>query len=107
MGYYLNAEGMPARGKADWLIENCAAVELEHGTWPPTFDEIPDGKAAVVVLENGPFDAAGFAFSEDEYEQFIFPDGRPKRLVLMDVLPAARMSGYYTGTDDEWQGVRT
>ena len=63
MGYYINEtqEGtpLPACGKADALIAD-GALEV-----PKAFQE-----NLICVVENGPFDAAAYVYSEDEFEDF-------------------------------------
>jgi hypothetical protein len=47
------------------------------------------------VVDNGPFEAAGFCFSEKELEEFGRPgDHRPKVWVAMDWKRASELSGY-------------
>lgn len=87
MGYYLNQNkhgvALPARGKAQALI-NTGAEQLRG---PVVFQ--PN---LVCVVENGPFDAAGYAFSEDEMRTFLRPDGRLKTWLIVE--DAAKLSDY-------------
>jgi hypothetical protein len=47
----------------------------------------------VCVVENGPFDAAAFCFSENEFTQFNNPyDSRPKHWLIYE--HAEELSGY-------------
>lgn len=75
MGLYLNktskGEYLPARGKADALIAD-GAVEQD------TLHYVRD--KSVCVVDNGAFDAAAFAYNEEEFVYFR-DDGttRPKR----------------------------
>lgn len=56
--------------------------------------EHPD-LGVIVVVDNGPFEAAGYCFSQREFEAFTdFRDTRPKRFVVMDKEVAERASGY-------------
>ena len=42
-------------------------------------------KGVIVVINNGPFEAAGFAFDMGEFEAFTLPDDfRPKQYVILD-----------------------
>lgn len=79
MGYYIDAEDIPAKGKATVLIEKYGAVKPNPG------DSVPPDKVPVVVIENGPFDAAGIAFDSQELREFLI-DGTSRRrtLLLMD-----------------------
>jgi hypothetical protein len=79
MGYYIErtSKGVPlsARGKANQLISD-GATEL-FGF------EIRFQPNLVCVVENGPFDAAGWAFSKDEFNVFNDPnDPRRKRWLI-------------------------
>lgn len=76
MGYYINempdGKRLPNIGKADKLLTIDGAKEL-----PSTPKEWDD--TLVCVVNNGLFEAAGYAFSPDELAVFAHPDGRPKR----------------------------
>lgn len=87
MGYYINSLGdgtlLPAKGKADFLLTNIpGAKEISHlainlGT--ETYDNL------VCVVENGVFDAAGWAFNASEIKAFLptYRDRRPRRWLLV------------------------
>lgn len=76
MGCYI--ETPQSRGRARYLIEHEGAREVtEHDR--PGADEL-----LVCVVENGPFDAAGIAYSENERLVFAHPDGRPRTWLLID-----------------------
>jgi len=93
MGYYLNAKDLPSGGKAAALVNRYGA-EVVVGP-RPRFEEIPEGMAAVVVIENGPWDAAGLAYCKEEYKAFLDPeDMRPKRLLLVPKDTAYKLSGF-------------
>ena len=87
MGYYINStsDGKPllALNKAGMLIAD-GAVEINE---PKAFQE-----NLVCVMFNGLFDAAGYAYSEEEMETFKTPDGRPKRWLVYE--HARELSGY-------------
>jgi hypothetical protein len=68
MGYYINP---PDQTKEDWLQEH--GDEVGTPSWPA-----PDGSALVCLIDNGPFSAAGICFSEQEFQAFVTPDGRPR-----------------------------
>lgn len=76
MGYYINelpnGELLPAKGKADKLLSTIEGTK-EIKT-PQQWEE-----DIVCVVDNGPFEAAAYAFSQNELNVFANPDGRPKR----------------------------
>lgn len=69
MGYYLNSG--EAHGKAEWLVKEHGGkivnkTEAQLAVSNPSL-------AAVIVINNGPFEAAGFAYDMDEFEAFTEP----------------------------------
>lgn len=80
MGKYINSiNGIPApdRGKARFILENDSTAKAID---PPT--EFVDG--LVCVVDNGPFEAAGYAYSENEMRAFLRgTGGRPKQWLLV------------------------
>lgn len=89
MGYYINTkrDGTPLapRDKADSLIADGATEISEPTKWQPNL---------VCVVQNGVFDAAAYAFSENEMRAFLpsFDDSRPRRWLI--VPDAAQRSGF-------------
>lgn len=78
MGMYLNKTSMgnplPAMGKIAALIQDGATVLPS----PPTkFVE-----NLICVVDNGPFQAAAYCFSEKEMQDFSYEDGRPKTWMI-------------------------
>ena len=77
MGKYvnidLNRNPLQARGKATALVQSGADRISE----PSSLDQHP-GKAVLCVVENGPFDAAVWAYNESELKEFRREDGRYK-----------------------------
>jgi hypothetical protein len=92
MGYYINenslGEPLPNIGKANILIMSNDASQI----LPPK--EFPTDYAIICVVDNGYFEAAGYCYSKEEYEEFRSPDGRPKRWLKMDIELAKKLSGY-------------
>lgn len=77
MGYYIETEA--AKNKANWLVDNAGGVIVQQATPTPTHDSIP-----VVVVDNGPFEAAGIAYDQEELRAFTDPfDPRPKTIVMV------------------------
>lgn len=90
MGFYIETD--TTLGKADWLIKHGDAQEIKQ---PASLAEVPEGKALVVVVENGFFDAAAYAYDDSELLAFTQPgDYRPKRFLLMDKDIVELHSGY-------------
>jgi hypothetical protein len=91
MGFYVETCGN--HNKAEYLakIYNGEIIQC-----PANFSEIPEGKALVVVVDNGMFEAAAFAHSEDEFKCFTQNpnDERPKKYVLLDRNTVEVLSGY-------------
>jgi hypothetical protein len=86
MGYYINKTSkgveLPNAHKADYLILD-GATEVKAEFQPNL----------ICVIENGPFDAAGFIYSKQEFEYFTDPrDNRPKRWLVHP--KAAELAGY-------------
>lgn len=79
MGKYINhtsdGKAIPAIGKAGALIADGAKVIP-----PPT--EFMDN--LVCVVENGPFDAAAYAYSEQEMKEFKIECGRKKTWLIYE-----------------------
>ena len=78
MGYYIQG---PAKGKAAMLVSEHQAVNVTLDR-PETFADVPDGQAMIVVMDNGPFEAAGLCYDEREFVEFTDPgDNRPKQFL--------------------------
>jgi len=71
MGYYINenskGESLPSIGKVQALIEDGA--EVVKAEYQPNL---------ICVVDNIMFEAAGYCYSEEEFEEFKHPDGRKK-----------------------------
>jgi len=89
MGFYI--EG-PAKGKAPFIRSEYDAEFINE---PEYFKDIPDDKALICVINNGPFEAAGFAFDDREFRGFSAPgDPRPKQWMMMDRKKAEELTGF-------------
>lgn len=88
MGLYIE---VPAnKGKADLILDLDPRVEeatYEDGTFfIPDWDDAPKGFLPVCVVDNGPFEAAGVAYSEEELIRFSrLDDPRPRRWLYVPI----------------------
>lgn len=92
MGYYLQGPDP----KADHLLATYPYFQ-EVTLSEAAGDVMDEDRAVVVVVQNGMFDAAAFAFSEGEFEEFTRDDDpRPRRFLtgprdLVEVLSRYRV----------------
>lgn len=81
MGYYINQDSkgnmLPDKGKLKMLVEDGAKVIPT-----PTKSKFEEG--LVCIVDNGMFEAAGYAFSKEEMEVFLDPDNRMKTWIKYD-----------------------
>lgn len=90
MGYYIQTP--TNKNKADFIVDNYGArIVNEIPKWS-------DDEAIICVIDNGPFEAAGYAYSPQELEEFASADLRdPQRVrtwLKMDKTLAKKLSGY-------------
>ena len=78
--------------KVKWEI--APKYEAEIVRRPANWESIPDGKALIVVVDNGLFEAAGFAYSRSEFNEFVRHDGRARTYLLVDRDVVERATGY-------------
>ena len=89
MGFYIQG---PLTSKAAFIVSEYDAKIIPQ---PSKFSDVPVGKALICVVSNGPFEAAGYCFSEREFEVFSDPnDDRPKKWLIMDESKAKELTGY-------------
>ena len=81
MGYYIQTA--VHTNKAEWLIEHYNAIEVSR---PEKFSDIPRDTAIIVIVQNGSFDACGYAYDELEFARMGPRPGdyRPMRYLLMN-----------------------
>lgn len=90
MGFYIPA--LYPKDKAKQIQSRYGGVILSR---KPQFADIPQHRALIVVVDNGPFEAAGLAFSEDELDAFTREDDeRHKEFVLLDKKLAHELTGF-------------
>ncbi len=93
MGYYI--EVPKNKGKAQQI------VELHGGRillFAPVWEDVNSDEAIIVVVDNGPFEAAGFCYDKREFEEFKAPDSygfqRPRTWLMMNREKACKLTGY-------------
>ena len=79
------------KGKAEYIAEEYDGILLDT---PPMFEDITPDKAIICIIDNGPFEAAGFCFSQSELHDFLYRDGRPRTWVIIDRKKACELTGY-------------
>lgn len=92
MGFYLEPPVM--RGKADWLIRNFGAREISLSEAKEIVSDSQE-EAVICVVDNGPFEAAGFCYDHQEMWSFTQPDDpRPKRWLAAPREAVIEASGF-------------
>jgi len=91
MGYYIDTGGI--KGKVAVLVKDHGALVItEHAARAAVKVGII---GVVVVVDNGPFEAAGYCYSPEEFEAFHTPgEQRPRTYLFMDKGLAEKLSGY-------------
>jgi len=80
MGYYIETGCLS--GKAKSICDRYDAIIIPQ---PESFHAIPPDLAIICVIDNGPFEAAGYCYSPREFEEFSDPmDSRRKTWLLID-----------------------
>jgi hypothetical protein len=92
MGYYIQTQ--ENTGKAARICDSWADTEIISSA-PASYQDIPEGKALVVVVENQLFEAAGVVYNEQEFRAFTdtVHDHRPRTYLLMDRALAFKLAG--------------
>lgn len=87
MGYYVNP---PTESKESFLKrEGIAAPYDQKLSW----ESVPEGFLPVVLLDNGPFTAAGIAYSKEELDAFTgLHDNRPRQIYLVRITELLKVS---------------
>ncbi len=93
MGYYVAIDA--PHGKAATIVAAEESAKLASLTEASRAMKDP-ALGVVVVVNNGAFEAAGFAFNQAEFDHFTTnpEDDRPKEFVVMARYRAAFLSGY-------------
>ncbi len=91
MGYYIQG---PNLGKAQYLLDTYSEFEEVTQDEAELF-QCEGDVGIVVVVNNGMFDAAAFAFSDREFEEFTdMSDPRPRRFLTAPRDLVEELSGY-------------
>lgn len=91
MGYYI---------ETGTLFDKAKIIASDHGGVIATFDEAKlamkdPSKGVIVVVRNPQFEAAAFAYDEDEFNAFHYgSDPRPRTYVILDRRKAEHLSGF-------------
>lgn len=90
MGFYIQAPVL--KHKAQYIVSEYDGKIVPQ---PKTWAEVPADKAIICVVDNGPFEAAGFAYSEKEFKTFSAPDDPRKKVwMIMNRNKAIELTGY-------------
>lgn len=96
MGAYVNPKN---ETKETWLEREGDEVETID------YDNIPENKYPVVLVDNGTFTAGAIAFHRGEWEVFDNPDDtRPRRFFLVDIEKLHKVSPELKDYETETQG---
>ena len=88
---FLDREGEEV--ESDYISENYRYIKSK-------------GKLPIVLVDNGPFTAAGVAYTEREFERFVRYDNRPKRFYIVPIDKLKTVSpidDYLKEQDEEWR----
>lgn len=99
MGYYLDPPDME---KEDWLTTHGEVVINQFAPSDELWKAKPEGKEYVVLLDNGPFTAAGFCYCENELREFLNPfDQRFKILYIVPAEALFKLSPIFQQAKEE------
>ena len=93
MGFYI--ETGSSTGKAKFIVDNYSGKEDSFVEAIRISETHNREKGVIIVVNNGPFEAAAFAFNHNEFLAFHnSDDNRPKQYVIMDYNKACELTGY-------------
>ncbi|MBR3655258.1 MAG: hypothetical protein IKR34_02110 [Candidatus Gastranaerophilales bacterium] len=102
MGCYIDPKN---ETKEEFLKREGEEVESDYITQNFRFIKKQD-KLPVILVDNGPFTAAGVAYIESEFERFTRYDNRPKRFYLVPIEKLKTVSpieDYLKEKEEEWR----
>lgn len=84
MGRYINRPDGEPKGKIEYL-QSLGGVECTQAEARQVVADSSSDKAVIIWVNNGPFEAAAYAYSSRELEAFLqCPSGRPMKAFLLD-----------------------
>ena len=86
MGFYVNPSDMT---KEEWLQKHGQITETP--VWPA-----PEGTIPVCLIDNGPFTAAGIAYCEQEFYEFLAPDSTPEEIAAVKQQVESAGAAFYS-----------
>ncbi|MFB3432023.1 MAG: hypothetical protein ABL309_13985 [Phycisphaerales bacterium] len=89
MGYYVQTK--KAFNKADDICDQHGGKRLSRQEAHEASKD--ENRAVIVVMNNGPFEAAGFAYCHEEFHEFA-DDGRATAFVEIDRDKACELTGF-------------
>lgn len=96
MGFYIECRVL--HGKAKEIMQEYDAVEISVDEAESVFLEKKNG-AVICVVDNGPFEAAAYCYSLNEFKAFSrSEDNRPKTWLLANKVDRVMAMSGYTGT---------
>jgi hypothetical protein len=102
MGFYIETPHSHTN-KAGQLVRFFGAKKLDGP--PEQLADIEEGQVLVCVVENGPFDAAGVAYSQREMEELADPrDKRPKHWLTLPISTALKLNPSLKGVIQRIEG---
>lgn len=92
MRYYVQTSDR--KNKASWIVDNLGGRVVDVREAQQAFAA---GEGVICVKNNGPFEAAGFIYSQSEFDKFACRDVRPTTWVvgIRDVFEKAAKYGKY------------
>jgi hypothetical protein len=83
----------PTNGKVQYLVERYQAEVLDRA--PRNFDEVPEYRAIICVIDTRDYEVASYAFSRQELSLLDdHSDFRKRTWLLIDKTKANQLSGF-------------
>lgn len=89
MGYYIETPG--TIGKANYIAQNYGGIVVTQSVAQSAIADA--AKGVIVIVSNGMFEAAAFAYNQSEFDAFTQSDDhRPRTFLVMDRQLAKELS---------------